>query len=279
MEELYRVANDYYMKLESFKTHGTFKNKYFWFSLFFALIFIISFGFYFLDFLLYKKQVTAKWSVIFNWYLFLTVVSEFFMISMMNKYRGNKEQNVIKHISNQMRPNCTSLEEAKVELLKSYFSCKQQEFSDYAEKINSMLGMAYQFSDDKSQIEQIFSFIYNKEANSRLVTLFVITCSIITVLSVSAGGNLYTVIDSFSGVNIDTFIKLFSVVLLLMLIIGFGFVQFVYFIKKIFVFLALQLPGESTKNIEAVKYLIRDLNRYHIFNKKENKIEIFVNKT
>lgn len=277
MEELFRVTNEYYSRLESFKAHGAFKNLYFLGVLISAIMFI-TFSVFLLQEIIVQK-IQNIYSLWFLWFL-LAIGSEFLMLFMMNKLRDKKEQNFIKTIETQTGIHCKTLEEAKVELLKNYFSCEQIEFSDLAEKIIKMLNIACQFSNDKSQIEKFFSFIYNSEANSRILTLFVLMCSIIIVLTVNTGQNLYTVMDSFSGSNWGSINFLYLFFIFLVVVLGFGISQVFSFAQKVLIFVSLIFLGKTTRNVETVKYMIRDLNNYHIFHKtKDKKIIINVNKT
>ena len=143
-----------------------------------------------------------------------------------------------------------------------------------------MLNRACQFSNDRSKIEKVFLFFYNKDSNPRILTLFVIVCSLITVLSVSAGQNLYTVLDGFSGSNLSSIFSVYFFILILVVVFGFGISLVFNIAQRVLIFCSLIFLGESVRNVETVKYMIRDLNNYHVFTKTEDKkIIINVNKT
>ncbi len=57
-----------------------------------------------------------------------------------------------------------------------------------SEVIHGMIKRVYEFSDDKTNIENIFNIIYEDNAKPRILTLFIFLCSIIVILSIGAGG-------------------------------------------------------------------------------------------
>jgi len=268
MEELYCVANKYYKNLESLSAYGGVMNKYFLAALISLLSFIIGFYLYIGSAL---SSNSAGEKNILNYWFILTIFGELALLFAMNKIKDRKEKNILSISSESLKISCGDISEAKVNLLKSYFSCEQSEFAGMAKNINSMLEIASQSSNNKSVFETIFSFVYNKDSNPRILTLFILICSMVIILSVNTGVNLYSVIDIFSENNASDLISIYFASLIIILILGFGVVQVFLITKKILIFISLLFLGQNTKNIEIVRYLVKDLNNFHAFNKTQDK--------
>ncbi|MCF6257638.1 MAG: hypothetical protein L3J98_11175 [Gammaproteobacteria bacterium] len=139
----------------------------------------------------------------------------------------------------------------------------------YATRLNK----ACEFGNEKTNIEKIFNFIYEDNAKPRIITLFVMLFSIITILSIAGGQNINTVISSYSSIEYIEIITLYGIILFVCIASGVGASSIYKESKKIFILLSLEYCNESDKNPETIKYIIRDLNNYHEFKKThDNKI-------
>ncbi|NOX92865.1 MAG: hypothetical protein GXP18_10580 [Gammaproteobacteria bacterium] len=264
MEELYRIANNYYMRLESFQAYGSFRNIYLYMVVIFTFIFIGT-----LMLFLYDISFSGEPSLWNKWFAFL-LISEFFLILSVDKCKKIKNDKINSSISKEFGENFASLDDAKVRLLKNYFLCDRTDFLAMSEIIHKMIKRAYEFSDDKTRVEKVFDFIYEENAKPRILTLFVLLCSIIVVLSVGAGGNLNMLISSYSDVGWGEIFWAYFIILICLFVIGFGISSAFTAIRKALVFLSLSRLDESTKNLETVKYLVKELNHYHVFKKSQN---------
>jgi len=264
MEELYRIANDYYTRLESFQAYGSFGNIYLYMIVFFTLIFIGT-----LTLIFHDISLAGKASLWNKWFV-MAMISELFLVVSIVICKKTKNDKIKNSISKEFGEDFKSLGEAKVKLLKKYFACDRTDFSAMSEMIHGMIKRAYEFSDDKTRIEKAFNFIYEENAKSRILTLFVLLCSIIVVLSVGAGENLNTLISSYSSADGREVFSAYIKILLFVCIVGFGVSSAFMAIRKALVFCSLLFPGRSTKNLGTVKYLVKELNHYHVFKKSPN---------
>ncbi len=265
MDELYKIANNYFKNLETFKAYGGFKNFYFFTTSFLLLAFLFSF-YYFL------KVTPIYGSFLNKWFIFVLFLEVLLFISWC-ELTDRKDKNIKKIVANKFKYfQLNTVDDAKIELLKNYFSCEQKEFSYLVEYISNMLNIENKYSIKHSEIEKFFSFIYNKDANSRVLSLFIFICSLITVLAINTGENLETVIDTFSKYKPATLLHIFLFCIIV-------FIAFIYypitaifsFLKKAFIFINLFFLKDTHRNIEVVKYLIRDLNKYQLLNKFKDK--------
>jgi len=268
MEEIYRVANKYYKNLESLSAYGGIINKYFLTVFISLLTFIIGSYLYIGE--TFPSNSEGERSIVNYWFI-LTILGELALLFSLSKLKDRKEKNILNISSRKLKTACSDISEAKINLLKSYFSCEQSEFAEVAKSINSMLEIASQSSNNKSIFEILFSFIYNKESNSRILTLFILFCSIVVILSVNTGANLYTVIDFFAASKFGELVSIYFASLIIFLILGFGVVQVFIVAKRALIFISLLFPVLNTRNIEIVQYLVKDLNNFHLFSKTEDK--------
>lgn len=261
MEELYRIANNYYMRFESIQAYGSYKEIHLYVIFVMLLLFVCALYLLFFDFIsMENPSLLNKWFVI-------TIASEVSMFLSMMRLNEKKNKKITALVGEEFGKNFKSVNDAKIELLKGYFICDQVGFSKTADIIHGMLNRECELSKHKTNIEKVFAFIYEKEAKSRILTLFVLLCSIITILSVGTGKDLNAVISSYSGMGIDAGSVVYMWILFIVLIVGFGISLVFMATKKSVTFVSLLFLKESTKNIETVKYLIRDLNNYHVFTK------------
>ncbi|MCF6258456.1 MAG: hypothetical protein L3K25_19545 [Gammaproteobacteria bacterium] len=272
MEELYRIANDYYMRHESFRAYGSFGNIYLYIIIILTFIFIGTLILFFCDISLAEKP--SLWN---KWFA-IVMVSELLLFISIERYKNIRSDNIRNSIGSEFGENFKSLDDAKVKLLKSYFECDQTNFSAVSEMIHGMIKRVYEFSGDKTNIEKIFNFIYEGNAKPRILALFIFLCSIIVVLSVGAGGSLGTLISSYSSSGWDEIILAYIMILFYVCVIGFGVSLAFVATRKALVFLSLLFLGESTKNLETVKYLVKELNHYHEFKKSPNNKIILASK-
>ncbi len=267
MEELYRIANNYYMRLESFQAYGSFRNIYLYIIVIFTFIFIGT-----LILFLHDISLEGKPSLWNKWFV-SALISELFLVFFIEKLKKIKNFRIKESISKEFGENFKSLDDAKVRLLKNYFLCDRADFSAMSEIIHGMIKRAHGFSGDKTNIEKVFNFIYEDNAKPRILTLFVLLCSIIVVLLVGAGGNFNMLISGYLSVDGGEIFLVYIIILVYVFTIGFGISLAYMVIRKTLVFLSLFFLKKSTKNIETARYLVKELNHYHVFKKsKDNKI-------
>ncbi len=259
MEELYRVSREYYMRLESFQAHGAFKNKYLYIIASLALCFLITLILFLYD--IFFMQKTS----LFNTWFGIALLSEILMLFAITKFKDVRNKKITTSMGRELGKSFESVDSVRIELLKNYFSCEQTEFSIIAERVYGMLNRAYEFGNEKTNIEKVFNFIYEDNAKPRITTLLVMLFSIITILSIAGGQNINTVISSYSSIGYIETITLYGLTLLVCIAIGFGVSSIYKAIKKSLISLSLEYFNKFDKSPETIKYIIRDLNNYHEF--------------
>lgn len=265
MEELYRLANEYYTKLESFKDKEIISSKYLWLALLFFIPFLCTF-YEFLNLTLFGENRT-----IFNVWFGAALLFEIIMLLLWTRLVDLRDSKNIRKLTLELRYPIKNIEEAKVALLRNYFACNENDFSKVAKNLSDMLDVSSFYSNKKSFIERVFCFIYNQEANNRVLALFILICSLTTILSISNGQDITSVFSFYSNASAEEIFKLFSILLGTVFVVAFALIQVFTALKYLMITISLNLLFKNSKNLEAVKYLIRDLNNYHIFTKTEDK--------
>lgn len=264
MDEIYTIAARYYKRLESFSAYGGIRNIYF---LFFLIV--TSFGI----------AIFAHYDGLYPWFLKhssrstfhgLLVIIEFAAVSFLFKSISYRDKNVVKQVSQEFDVNIKTFSEAKVFLLKKYLPYEQNEFAVIAKQLQEMLDASEKYFDNKHWIDKFFAFLFNEEAKNRILTLFVLMCSIITILTVNAGANLETLYESLHYTETTSLWAAFSLTLFLFLTIWLGTVVFTKAVRRTLIFISLSVAKENSKNVEMIKYLIADLIKYHTFKSFEH---------
>lgn len=264
MEELYELANEYYTKVKSFRGLQLYKKFTFWTFLITAFLFIL----YIICFL--HAVLSRNIDSVFNRLSLIAFLSEFAMVlSWMNIQEWQKKR-LVENLSNELKNTFESIKPAKVFLLENYFDCSMTSFSDAAKRIEKMLTLAIVYSNENSFVERFFSFIYNRDANSRILTLFVILCSLITALSISAGQNIHSLFEFYSNASWVVILTLYFQSVFIALALGYGVIELFKILKDIATFTKLHITSQRSKHIETVRFLISDLNNLHAFKKTED---------
>lgn len=269
MEELFKLANEYYTKVKSFRGLPLRKKFTFWTLVISAPFFILSMIYFLLE------SFSGNIHSLFNREFLLVILSEITMLLSLLNIKEWKEDTLIKKLSIELNTSFDSVKSAKAALLEMYFDCSKTSFSEVAIRIEKMLILATKYSGEHSLIERFFNFIYNKEANSRALTLFVIFSSLITALSISAGQNIHTLFHFYSQARWGEIFGLYFTCIFLVLILGYGVIELFKNSKDLLIFLKLHFTPKHSEHIETVKFLINDLNKLHSFKRsKDSKIII-----
>ena len=174
-------------------------------------------------------------------------LSEIGILLIVNKLKVTKNNLLIKNQEQNKGQSITSVDEAKVFLLQNYFECSQDNFSTMAEEINRMVNIGDTYSNVTSNIEKLFSFIYNKDSHTRVLTLFVLLCSMITILLVNSGQSFDNLIAVFYEFNATSLIWGYFIILVLVIVLGVGIVQVYKVLEKLLEFITLFVTIQHNK--------------------------------
>ncbi|MEJ6077619.1 hypothetical protein MT391_03580 [Vibrio sp. 1-Bac 57] len=259
MNELYRFSNQYYLQFESLKSFEKHKYWYVFGSLFTTIAFFTSF-------IIWSNTIFKGQSDnVFNLYFWGIVITEIVMGIVVFELKSKNKKYILKSISNSEKRNIKTIDEAKTIYLTRYFRCSQYEFVKISEQISKSIERSNKLSNKNSKIEVIFNFIYNIDANQRVLSLFVVLCSIILILSVNTGQNLYTVIETFSHSSFDSIRNLYFSVLFITLIVGIGSVFIFKILRNTLLYFSLVILARYERNLGTVKYLLADINNLGTF--------------
>jgi len=251
MNELYNFSNQFYLQFESLKSFG--KNKYWYIfgSALAVIAFFASIIYWVIEFYIEPSFFSPN--------LLLIIIIEIVMIITIDKFRNKKRQYILEQDMFKTL-NIKTIDEAKLQYLKEYFRCSQSDLYNISEKISKSMESSKNLANEKSTIETFFNFIYNMDATQRVLSLFVVLCSIVLILSVNTGQNLHTVLETFDSVASDTIIKLYFTIVFITLAIGWGIVFMFKILRNICLYFSLIILARYERNIGTVNYLLRDLN-------------------
>ncbi|WP_345986624.1 hypothetical protein WCX49_05740 [Sulfurimonas sp. HSL-1656] len=261
MEEVYKISASYYKRLESFSAYGGIKNIYIWLFLVTAIVGVL---------ILFNFRSIHLWFIHnLSGLVFPFVLGslEILGLGFLMESSRLRNKNVIRLLAEEFGVTVKTFQEAKIFLLKRYLSHEQHEFGEVARVIQDMLDLSEKYFDSKHPIDKFLHFVFNEEAKTRILTLFVLMCSILTVLTVGAGANLQTLYESLHYTETKNLWAVFGLMLLMLLVLWAGIVMLIKAFRRMMVFASLSIAKEDSKNIEMIKYLIADLIKFHTFNK------------
>ncbi len=268
MEELFKIANRYYKNQESFSAYGGFRNISLWCTIIFGALF----AYFSFEYVIYSTVTKSKFSLPF----FIMLLSEVMFLIAFTFLQRSKNKYFIKFTKNETNEIYEKMDDAKIANLKKYFDCEQTEFADVAVKINSMLQTYIKLSKHRSKIEILFNLIYSEDSKPRMLALFILICSIVTILSTASGQNSNYLLDNLLKSNSNELFTLYIFLLISLVLILLGLSYIFKITQKIIIFIGLFFLKDDRANIETLKYLISDLNYYHIFKKNESEKLIIV---
>ncbi len=270
MKELYQIASEYYINLESFSAYGGFKEPYTW-------GFLLGFLMFSLCFVMFVFTVSIeKWPL--NWWFLSTIVVELVTIQFFDRLTKKRNAVFIAYLSrktNEFISLDADLDELKTRFLESLLNCASTEFYEVSQKLNAMMSMERETTGKRGMIDSIFSFIYVESANQRILALFIVLSSIITILAVNSGQNIEGVFDLLSSKGFWAAYGAYLVVS----VVSYWMIRLSYnFLKRVMVFVSLLFYKDKTKiqNLSVIKYLMADLNYYSTFERDEETKNIII---
>jgi len=261
LNEIYQIATKYFIEMESFSAYGGIKNKYFWKLGGVALIILFG-SIYFFDLtsFAYNKLNIKNTNIIIFISSLIVVILEMYLLITFDNLQKYKDKLITK------KYNMNDISSVKIELLKEYFSIQQNDFLYVAKEINGMLNLNNSKFKNKHLVDKIFYFILNSDSKNRILSLFILMCSMLTIIFINFNDTNYFLenINALTSQEIKIFffrsLFLFSI---LYIVIFFSY----KIIRKILIFISIFFITKKSEDIEIVKYLISDLVKYSIINK------------
>jgi hypothetical protein len=268
MNQIFKFSADYYKTFESPKYYCHPKHLSFASAIFFGLGFVV----YFL-YLSYNVITDAQYRLHvmeFSYRYVILFGLECCFLLAMQKLDKQREKAVLNKANAVNREIADSISEAKKSRLCKYFNTNDTEFLKYAKKIDEMLRL-YESYKKPTAITPgfILQFIYNREARPRILALLILSFSLTLILIVNTGVNAETVYNVFNTANEGVLFFLYVSALFIIITVGF-FVKVLsfFFGETVNWFLVLK-SAESYHSTWAVRYLIRDLVEFQVFDKTD----------
>lgn len=264
MNELYKIAARYYTKQESYSAYGIMKNIYFWLLLMIISLFIYSVINRPIKLIAFLKSEPL--------YLIITLlILEIFVITILALNDQYRDKRIKEGIEKELKRNFNSLMDAKVAYLKYLLSCTQSDFRELAKDLQGMLKLSQQYHNNQHVVNKISNFIFNSEAKQRILALFILLSSIITIISVSGGANLEILISIFEQNKFEKILKGFIVIFVIVVFLMSMLIVVYKVVREMLIYFSLFFSKENSQSTIMVEYLIADLNKYHTFKKVEKK--------
>lgn len=260
MDRLYVSANHYYAVFERFGFRQRLRSVWFWLFVAMALVFCWQ-GFIFLT----TKTPNGAEKFINAEFLKL-IAAEFIVIFIFHKLQSEKSKTVLTRINAKYRRNFSTIEQARRFLLRRYFGREESDYLSFSDDIAKAISYQEQFRNPTSfGSSQLSLFIYNPDSKQRIYALLLVVVSALTALSIHEGAGISDVFEFFSGENIAT---LLTVWLLLVLFLA-GFLMLLLVVRLgfeiLWSYLTVLMNGRAARNPYTLRYLQRDLLRFHRF--------------
>jgi hypothetical protein len=259
MEEIFSIATEYYIKLESIKSYGGFKNKKIWFAILAFIEFVYSFYASIANF----NKTSNKF---INSTFITMLICETLALVMLYLVRKQRNEIFINYVNNEYNCHILDISKAKIKYLEEIINGTRENFYDTAKKIKDIMSIWNENKKSNFPSNGDFvKFIYDPNSNARIVTLCVFLLATISALSVRDGGGIKTVFEWYAPISGKVLLTLYAYIIIMLASMYFMIGAVAVIILNFIVWIvSVSKPNEDTK-IRYVKYLLSDLTTYHAF--------------
>lgn len=259
MDHLFVVANHYYAVLERFGFKYLLKSPWAWGGIFAFLCFCWQ-GFLF-------TIETDRGTSLFLDFNFLPMIPlEFAIVFITRKLHSDKKKIILSRVNSKYRQNFQAVDQARRFLLRRYFCRKETEYLAFSDEIAKALSYQEQLRNPLSfGLSHLLTFLYDPDSKQRIYALLVVIVTALTALTIHEGGGISDVFAFFAGENLAVIVFVWLILVLFLA----GFLMLLMIarlgVEVMWSYLIVSFDGKAARNPHTLKYLQRDLLRFHQF--------------
>ncbi len=255
MEQLRRIAAEYYINFQSPKYFLNFKS---W-ELYTTILFAILFVYFSINTII--EHVDLKLEIHRNWNFGCMLISEVLFLIIFGKLKVRRDAFALNSICEKY-PDCKAenIFYAKKYVLENIFNTSNKNFLVIAKELNNMLIL----SRDETALMDIsadsfFDFIYNEKSKQGVLTLIVLIFSMLALFAFRDGYNLASIYSFYSPASWGSIaLAYFSILVLILMVVI--FIKVIFNLTRIIIIrLGLLIDRNNYKGNYTVKFIIRDL--------------------
>lgn len=260
MDKLFVATNQYYAALERFGLQYFLKSPWPWAW----VVVVIGFCWQGIFFITNGKKLGI--TMFFDLHFYALLFIEICIIYISHKIQADKTKVVLARINSKYNKSFQTVDQARRYLLIQYFGREENEYLAFSDEITKAISYQEQLRSPLSfGLSHFFLFLYNPDSKQRVYALLIVIVTALTALSIRDGGSIN---DIFSFFSADSFIDIIVVWFLLVIFLA-GFLVLLLFarmgIEVTCSYLIIRLEGITARNPYTLKYLQRDLLKFHRF--------------
>lgn len=175
-----------------------------------------------------------------------------------------KDDQIIEATNRELVSNFKSMDECRLEMLRSVTGKEPSEFLEVAQEIDDLVTLKRKFRKNSDLTWSEFArSIYDSDSKARLLTLAIVLASTTVALSVRSDVTLDAVFDLFTDPAGQGFLLLLAVIVTTIFFGLIGLRVFAFALVEVFVSWSIKLLGKTTSPGWLLSYLVRDLVTFH----------------